>query len=132
MLIRTRTIVAALWDFELLHSGLLAEPYGLENGVDQNLSVNQPLNGDMTKASMDTQELLCPQHCFMEWFCNTSPGGKEHASAMFLLLGFLFGSLAWYAQFPLPFYKSFLRKQAMAELQAPQTCPLVKYVCLLC
>ena len=35
----------------------------------------------------------------MEWFCNTSPGGKKHASAMFLLLGFLFGSLAWYARF---------------------------------
>ena len=92
------------------------------------LNMDQPSNGDMTKASMDAQELLCPQHCFMEWFCNTSPGGKEHASAMFLLLGFLFGSLAWYARFPLPCYKSFLRKQAMAKLQAPQACPLVEYV----
>ena len=37
MLIRARTIVAALLDFGLLHSGLLAEPYGLENGVDHEL-----------------------------------------------------------------------------------------------
>ena len=97
-----------------------------------NLNVDQPLNGDMTKASMDTQELLCPQHCLMEWFYNTSPGGKEHASATLLLLGFLFGSLAWYARFPLPCYESFLRKQATAKQQPPQTCPQVKYVFLLC
>ena len=32
-----RTLVAALRDFEVLHSGLLAEPYGLENGVDHGL-----------------------------------------------------------------------------------------------
>ena len=32
-----RTIVAALWDFEVLHSGLPAEPDGLENGVDHGL-----------------------------------------------------------------------------------------------
>ena len=37
MLICARTIVAALWDFEVLHSGLLAEPYGLEHGVDHEL-----------------------------------------------------------------------------------------------
>ena len=37
MLIRARTIVAALWDSGLLHSGLLAEPHGLENGVDHEL-----------------------------------------------------------------------------------------------
>ena len=32
-----RTIVAALWDFEVLHSGLLAKPDGIENGVDHGL-----------------------------------------------------------------------------------------------
>ena len=32
-----RTIAAALWDFEVLHSGLPAEPDGLENGVDHGL-----------------------------------------------------------------------------------------------
>ena len=32
-----RTIVAALRDFEVLHCGLLAAPYGLENGVDHGL-----------------------------------------------------------------------------------------------
>ena len=32
-----RTIVAALWDFEVLHSDALAEPDGLENGVDHGL-----------------------------------------------------------------------------------------------
>ena len=37
----------------------------------------------------------------MELFCNASPGAKKHASAMFLLLCFLFGSLAWYTRFPL-------------------------------
>ena len=37
MLICARTIVAAVRDFEVLHSGLLAEPYGLENGVDHEL-----------------------------------------------------------------------------------------------
>ena len=34
---RARTIVAALRDFEMLHSGLLAEPYGLDNEVDHGL-----------------------------------------------------------------------------------------------
>ena len=34
---RARTIVAALWDFEMLHSGLSADPDGLENGVDHGL-----------------------------------------------------------------------------------------------
>ena len=37
MQICARTIVAALWDFEVLHSGLPAEPDGLENGVDHGL-----------------------------------------------------------------------------------------------
>ena len=37
MLNCARTIVAALWDFEVLHSGLPAEPDGLENGVDHGL-----------------------------------------------------------------------------------------------
>ena len=37
MLICARTIVAALRDFEVLHSSLLAEPYGLGNGVDHEL-----------------------------------------------------------------------------------------------
>ena len=32
-----RTIVAALWDFEVLHSVLPAKPDGLENGVDHGL-----------------------------------------------------------------------------------------------
>ena len=32
-----RTIVAALWDFEVLHSCLLAVPDGLEIGVDHGL-----------------------------------------------------------------------------------------------
>ena len=32
-----KTIVAALWDLEVLHSGLPAEPDGLENGVDHGL-----------------------------------------------------------------------------------------------
>ena len=32
-----RTIVAALWDFEVLHSGLLAKADGIENGVDHGL-----------------------------------------------------------------------------------------------
>ena len=32
-----RTIVAALWDFEVLHSSLPAEPDGHENGVDHGL-----------------------------------------------------------------------------------------------
>ena len=31
------TIVAALWDFEVLHSRLLAVPDGLENRVDHGL-----------------------------------------------------------------------------------------------
>ena len=34
MLNYARTIVAALWDFEVLHSCLLAVPDGLEIGVD--------------------------------------------------------------------------------------------------
>ena len=80
------------------------------------LNVDQPLNGDMTKASMDAQKLLCPQHCFMQWFCNASPGAKKHASAMFLLLCFLFGSVAWYTRFPLPCYKSVLRKSTSCLL----------------
>ena len=37
MLICARTIVAALRDFEVLHSGLLAEPHGLEHGEDHGL-----------------------------------------------------------------------------------------------
>ena len=37
MQICARTIVAALWDFEVLYSGLPAEPDGLENGVDHGL-----------------------------------------------------------------------------------------------
>ena len=32
-----RTIVAALWDSRVLHSGLPAKPDGLENGVDHGL-----------------------------------------------------------------------------------------------
>ena len=32
-----RSIVTALWDFGVLHSGLPAEPDGLENGVDHGL-----------------------------------------------------------------------------------------------
>ena len=34
---RARTIVAALRDLEVLHSGLLAEPYCLGSGVDHEL-----------------------------------------------------------------------------------------------
>ena len=37
MLNYARTIVAALWDFEVLHSCLLAVPDGLEVGVDHGL-----------------------------------------------------------------------------------------------
>ena len=37
MLICARTIVAALWDFEVLHSCLAAVPDGLEIGVDHGL-----------------------------------------------------------------------------------------------
>ena len=37
MLNHARTIVAALWHFELLHSCLLAVPHGLEIGVDHGL-----------------------------------------------------------------------------------------------
>ena len=37
MQICAKTIVAALWDFEVLHSGLPAEPDGLESGVDHGL-----------------------------------------------------------------------------------------------
>ena len=37
MLICARTIVAALWDFEVLHSCSLAVPDGLEIGVDHGL-----------------------------------------------------------------------------------------------
>ena len=49
-----RTIVAALWDFEVLHSCLLAvsDASGLEWIMDSN--VDQPLNGDMTRAFMNT------------------------------------------------------------------------------
>ena len=71
-----RTIAAALWDSEVLHSGLPAEPDGIENDWTMDWNVDQPLNGDMKEASMDTQELPCPRHCFMEWSCNTSPGAK--------------------------------------------------------
>ena len=56
-----RTIAAALWDLEVLHPGLPAEPDGLGKDWIMDLNVDQPLNGDMTKASMDAQELLCPQ-----------------------------------------------------------------------
>ena len=104
-----RTIVAALWDFDVLHSGLLAEPDGLENGADHGLERGPAIEWGH-EASMEAQELLSPQHCFMEWFCNASLRAKKNASAMFLLLRFLFGSLAWYARFPLPCYKSVLRK----------------------
>ena len=34
---RAGTTVAALWDFEVWHSGLPAEAEGLENGVDHGL-----------------------------------------------------------------------------------------------
>ena len=37
MLNYARTIVAALWDFEMLHSCLFAVPNGLEIGVDRGL-----------------------------------------------------------------------------------------------
>ena len=80
------------------------------------LNVDQPLNGDITKASIDAQELLCPRHCFQEWFCNANPGAEKHASVMFLLLRFLFGSLARYTRFPLPCYKSVLRKSILCLL----------------
>ena len=96
----------------MLHSGLLAEPYGLENGMDHGLQRGRAIEWGHD-ASMDNQELLCPQHCFMEWFCNRSPGAKKHESAMFLLLGFRFRSLAWYARFPLPCYKKVLRKSIL-------------------
>ena len=64
-----RTIVAALWDFEVLHSCLLAVPDALEIRVDHGLA----LNGDMSAmtltmpASPDKQGLVqCQWQCFWE------------------------------------------------------------------
>ena len=68
MQICAKTIVAALWDSEVLHSGLPAEPDALKMEWIMDLNVDQPLNGDMTKASMVAQELLCPQHCLWNGF----------------------------------------------------------------
>ena len=54
-----RTIEAALWDFEVLHSCLFAEPHASRLEWIMDLNVDQPLNGDMTQAFMNTQGLLC-------------------------------------------------------------------------
>ena len=43
MLNYARTIVAALWDFEVLHSCLVAVPDGLEIGVDHGLECGPAL-----------------------------------------------------------------------------------------
>ena len=50
-----RTIAAAFWGAEVLHSCLLAVQDGLEIEWIMDLNMDQPLNGDMTQAFMDTQ-----------------------------------------------------------------------------
>ena len=90
----------------------MAVPDGLEIGVGHGLERGPAIEWGH-EAPMEAQELLCPQHCFMEWCCNASLRAKKNASAMFLLLRFLLGSLAWYARFPLPCYKSVLHKSIL-------------------
>ena len=77
-----RTIVAALWDFEVLHSCSLAMPDGLEIGRLEwimDLNVDHPLNGDMTQTLTDAQELLGQWHCFAKQICKIIAGAKTHA-----------------------------------------------------
>ena len=72
-----RTIVAALWDFEVLHSCLLAvlDASRLEWIMD--LNVDQPLNGDMTQALTNTQGLLCSWQSFLNRFGDTAAKTKK-------------------------------------------------------
>ena len=61
-----RTIVAVLWDFEMLHSCLLAVPDASRLEWIMDLNVDQPLNGVMTHAFMNTQGSLGQLQCFMK------------------------------------------------------------------
>ena len=74
-----RTIVAVLWDFEMLHSCLLAVPDASRLEWIMDLNVDQPLNGDMTQAFMNTQGLVCQWQCFVKCVCKTSVRTKTHA-----------------------------------------------------
>ena len=105
MLNYARTIVAALWDFEVLHSGLLAEPDGLENGVDHGLERGPAIEWGH-EASMEAQELLCPQHCFMEWFCNASLRAKKKRISNVPLVAFP----VWKPRVVCPIPSTLLRK----------------------
>ena len=58
-----RTIVAALWDFEVLHSCLFAVRMSSRLEWIMDLNVDQPLNGDTTQAFMDAQGILCQWQC---------------------------------------------------------------------
>ena len=111
-----RTIVAALWDFEMLHSGLPAEPDGLENEGDHGLERGPAIEWGHDESIHGRPRITVSAALFKEWLSSASPGAKKHASAMFLLLCFLFWSLAWYTRFPLPCYKSVLRKSTLSLL----------------
>ena len=74
-----RTIVAALWVFEVLHSCLLSVPDASRLEWMMDLNVDQPLNGDMTQALTDAQGLLCPWQCFARRNCKTNVRAKTHA-----------------------------------------------------
>ena len=113
-----RSIVAALWDFDVLHSGLPADPDGLENGLDHGLERGPAIEWGHDKGIHGHPGNIVSAALFYGMFCNTSPGAKKHALVMFLLLRFLFGSLAWYTRFPLPCYESFLQKQPIEKLQS--------------
>ena len=63
-----RTIVAALWDFELLHSCLLAVPDGLEIGVDHGLERGPAIEWghDASTHGCPGIIILCPRRWFMK------------------------------------------------------------------
>ena len=57
-----RTIVAALWDFKVLHSRLLAEPDDLENGVDHGLERGPAIEWGHDASLPWTPNLVFPMH----------------------------------------------------------------------
>ena len=74
-----RTIVAALWDFEVLHFCLLLCQMASRLEWIMDLNVDQPLNGDMMQAFTNTQGLLCQWQCFMKRVCQATARTKTHA-----------------------------------------------------
>ena len=105
-----RTIVAAFWDLDVLHSCVLAVPDGLEIGVVLGLESGPAIEWGHDVSTHGRPRITVSMAMFLKRISTNRT--EKHAITMFLLLRFMIGRLAWYGRFPLPCYQNVLHDSA--------------------